>query len=78
MTAREMLVLRRDKVLAADARHRASNVRIIGWAARNTERPACELEFLVDFDPSASPFVLIELRRELKALLGKLAETPPL
>jgi predicted nucleotidyltransferase len=74
MTAREMLMLRRDQVLAAAARHHASNVRIFGSASRGAERPDSDLDFLVDFDGSASLFDLIELQRELEALLGRRAD----
>jgi uncharacterized protein len=74
MTTRELLARRRSELLAAAARHRASNLRVFGSVARGADRPDSDIDFLVDFDPQASLFDLVELKREIETLLGRSAD----
>jgi predicted nucleotidyltransferase len=74
MTTRELLARRRDELIAAAARHRASNLRVFGSVARGTDRPDSDVDFLVDFDAQASLFDLIELKEEIESLLGRSAD----
>lgn len=74
MTTRELLTRRRDELIAAAARHRASNLRVFGSVARGTDRPDSDVDFLVDFDSQASLFDLIELKEEIEAVLGRSAD----
>mgnify|MGYP001141636675 CR=1 FL=1 len=74
MTTRELLARRRAELIAAAARHRASNLRVFGSVARGTDRPDSDVDFLVDFDAQASLFDLIELKEEIESLLGRSAD----
>lgn len=67
---RELLLLRRPAVLAAAARHGASNVRIFGSVARGDARPESDLDLLVDVEPSRSLLELAGLLIELQDILG--------
>ena len=60
------LVEHRSAILAA-ARHRhASNVRVFGSIARGEDRSNSDVDLLVDLDPSATAFDLLELGCDLE------------
>lgn len=61
---------RRADILAVARRHRASRVRVFGSVARGEAGPASDVDFLVDFDASASLLDHAGLIRELQELLG--------
>lgn len=65
-----MLRERRDKILAAVARHGASNVRIYGSVARGEARPASDIDVLVDVKEGRSLLDLAALHLELEDILG--------
>ena len=52
------------------ARHRGQSVALFGSVARGEERPASDLDFLVEFEPGSSLFDLVRLQEDLRALLG--------
>ena len=43
---------------------------VFGSVARGEERPASDLDFLVEFEPGSSLFDLVRLQEDLRALLG--------
>ncbi|MFA5785740.1 MAG: helix-turn-helix domain-containing protein [Actinomycetota bacterium] len=67
---RQLLLEHREAILAAAARHHASNVCIFGSVARGQERGGSDVDLLVDFDLGCSLLDQVRLRRELTHLLG--------
>jgi predicted nucleotidyltransferase len=61
----------RAEILAAAARHGATNVRVFGSVARGDADPASDVDFLVDFEPGRSLLDLASLLVELEDLLGR-------
>ena len=72
----DLLILHRERLLAAVARHRAHSLRVFGSVARGEERPdrSNEIQFLVDFEPDASLLDLIGLKEDFEAVLGRPAD----
>ena len=60
----------RAEILAAAARHGASNVRVFGSVARGEADAASDVDFLVDFEPGRSLLDLASPLVELEDLLG--------
>jgi uncharacterized protein len=60
----------RAEILAAAARHGATNVRVFGSVARGDADAASDVDFLVDFEPGRSLLDLAGLVVELEDLLG--------
>jgi uncharacterized protein len=60
----------RAEILAAAARHGATNVRVFGSVARGDADAASDVDFLVDFEPGRSLLDLAGLLVELEDLLG--------
>ena len=60
----------RAEILAAAARHGATNVRVFGSVARGEADRASDVDFLVDFEPGRSLLDLAGLLVELEDLLG--------
>jgi predicted nucleotidyltransferase len=60
----------RDRILAAAARHGATNVRVFGSVARGDADAASDVDFLVDFEPGRSLLDLAGLLVDLEDLLG--------
>jgi len=71
-TAPDMATLRRrrSEILAAAARHGASNVRVFGSVVRGEARPGSDVDLLVDMEPGRSLLDLAGLHLELEDLLG--------
>jgi uncharacterized protein len=61
---------RREEILAAARRRRASNVRVFGSVSRGEAEPGSDVDILVDFDPDASLLDQIGLTQDLEQLLG--------
>ena len=61
---------RRSEILAAAARHGASNVRVFGSVVRGEARPGSDVDLLVDMEPGRSLLDLAGLHLELEDLLG--------
>jgi uncharacterized protein len=60
----------RTKILAAAARHGATNVRVFGSVARGDADAASDVDFLVDFEPGRSLLDLASLLVDLEDLLA--------
>jgi uncharacterized protein len=67
---RAQLARVRTEILAAAARHGATNVRVFGSVARGDADAASDVDFLVDFEPGRSLLDLANLLVELEDLLG--------
>lgn len=61
----------REAILALAAKHGASNVRLIGSAARGDARPDSDIDLLVDWSPETSLLNHAALLLELESLLGR-------
>jgi predicted nucleotidyltransferase len=70
----DLLILHREQLLAALARHRAHSLRVFGSVARGEERPDSDVDFLVGFEPDASLLDLIGLKEDFEAVLGRPAD----
>jgi predicted nucleotidyltransferase len=66
----QMLRERREEILAAVARHGASNLRVYGSVARGEARPASDIDVLVDVEEGRSLLDLAALHLELEDILG--------
>lgn len=60
----------RNEINDAARRHRASNVRLFGSAARGQDGPASDLDLLVEFEDGAGLLDLGGLADELESMLG--------
>ena len=67
----ESLLVRRDQIRAVARRHRGRSVSIFGSVARGEDRPGSDVDFLVEFDRSASLFDLLHLEDALSQLLQR-------
>jgi uncharacterized protein len=65
------LGLKRDEILAIAARHGARNLRVFGSVARGEDRPASDLDLLVDMETDRSLLDLVVLQQDLEALLHR-------
>jgi predicted nucleotidyltransferase len=74
MRLRHLLEERKEQVLAAAARHGASNIRIIGSVARGNDRPGSDIDLLVKWERSTTLFDHIDLQSELEEILGRRVE----
>ena len=68
--SRAQLALVRAEILAAAARHGATNVRVFGSVARGDAGATSDVDFLVDFEPGRSLLDLAGLLVDLEDLLG--------
>jgi predicted nucleotidyltransferase len=60
----------RTAILAAAANRHASNVRVFGSVARGEDADTSHVDLLVDLDPGAHPFDLLDLGCDLEDVLG--------
>jgi predicted nucleotidyltransferase len=67
---KELLGAKREAILAAAARHGASNVRIFGSVARGEAKPGSDVDVLVELEPGRSLWDLGGLLMDLQDLLG--------
>ena len=75
--SRAQLARVRTEILAAAARHGATNVRVFGSVARGDADAASDVDFLVDFEPGRSLLDLANLLVELEDLLGHPVDVVP-
>ena len=61
----------RDTIIDIAARHGARNVRVFGSVARGDDRPASDLDLLVDMESDRSLLDLVGLAQDLEALLHR-------
>lgn len=66
----DMLLARRDEIIALAAKHKARHVRVFGSVARGESTEKSDVDFLVDFLPDASLFDLIHLQEDAEELIG--------
>jgi len=71
MGIQEIIVSRKEQILALAAKYGASNVRIFGSVARGTADENSDVDFLVNLAPGRSLFDLGGLLYELQKLLGR-------
>jgi hypothetical protein len=66
----ELLRERRSEILAAAARHGASNIRVYGSVIRGAAGPGSDIDLLVDMEDGRSLLDMAALHLELEDLLG--------
>ena len=71
MGIQEIIVSRKEQILALAAKYGASNVRVFGSVARGTADENSDVDFLVNLAPGRSLFDLGGLLYELQKLLGR-------
>ncbi len=67
----EILMPKRQEVLAIAARHGARNVRVFGSVARGDARPDSDVDLLVEMEPGRSLMDMGGLLMDLQDLLGR-------
>jgi len=71
MRLRDEVASRRIEILAAAERNGAKDVRLFGSAARGSERPDSDADFIATLEPGRSFLDLTRLERTLEDLLGR-------
>lgn len=71
MGIQEILQVKRDEIIAIAASHRASNVRVFGSVVRGEAEESSDVDFLVEFDATATLLDQVALIRDLEHLLGR-------
>jgi len=71
MSSLEQLRTLREQVLAAAARHGASNVRVFGSVARGEDSDDSDVDFLVSLEEGRNLFDLCRLYDDLEELLRR-------
>lgn len=71
MTTRELIAAKRPEILAAAARHGATNVRLFGSVVRGEGGPDSDVDVLVDLEPGPSLMDLGGLLMDLQDLFGR-------
>ncbi len=66
----DMLLARREEIIALAAKHKAEHVRVFGSVARGEANGDSDVDLLVTFQPEASLFDLIHLQEDTEHLLG--------
>jgi predicted nucleotidyltransferase len=66
---RALVESHREEIKAVVTRHKGKAVAIFGSVARGEETAASDIDFLVEFDSSASLFDLMHVEDDLRALL---------
>ncbi|MDX9706854.1 MAG: nucleotidyltransferase family protein [Azospira sp.] len=66
----DMLLAKREEIIALAARHKAGHVRVFGSVARGEASENSDVDLLVSFAPGASLFDLIDLKEDAEQLLG--------
>lgn len=66
----DMLLAKREEIIALAAKHKAGHVRVFGSVARGDANDDSDVDLLVSFEPGASLFDLIDLKEDAEQLLG--------
>jgi predicted nucleotidyltransferase len=74
---KEILVDKRDEIIAIAAKHGAHNVRVFGSVARGDADDDSDVDFLVVLDPETSLMDHAALLVELEELLGRRVDVAP-
>lgn len=61
---------KRDAILTLGRKHGARSIRVFGSVARGDSRDTSDVDFLVEFEKGRTLFDLIDLRLDLRDLLG--------
>jgi len=70
MDVYQVLAIKRGEILALAERFGVKNIRIFGSVARHEARDTSDIDFLVEFPPSATLLTHAAFQRELSSLLG--------
>ena len=65
----DMLLAKREEIIALAAKHKAEHVRVFGSVARGESGEHSDLDLLVHFQPGASLFDLMDLQEASELLL---------
>ena len=65
----DMLLERREEIIALGAKYKAEHVRVFGSVARGETTEASDVDLLVHFLPGASLFDLMDLKESSESLL---------
>jgi predicted nucleotidyltransferase len=65
----DMLLEKREEIIALAAKHKAEHVRVFGSVARGDADEHSDLDLLVHFQPGASLFDLMDLQEASESLL---------
>jgi predicted nucleotidyltransferase len=74
MNMQELLISKRNEILAIAAKHGASNVRIFGSVARGENTATSDVDILVDMHGDRSLLDLVGLKQDIEELLGRRAD----
>lgn len=66
----DMLLAKREEIIALAAKHKAEHVRVFGSVARGDANEGSDVDLLVSFAPGASLFDLIHLQEDAEHLIG--------
>lgn len=70
MTLRDLVLSKRDEILALAAQYDAVNVRLFGSVARGDEHSESDIDFLVDLQRRWTLFDHVGMMQDLEDLLG--------
>ena len=65
----DMLLAKREEIIALAAKHKAEHVRVFGSVARGEADDESDVDLLVSFKPGASLFDLMDLKEASESLL---------
>lgn len=65
----DMLLAKREEIIALAAQHKAEHVRVFGSVARGESSEQSDVDLLVHFQPDASLFDLMDLKEASESLL---------
>ncbi len=75
MALDQLIVEKRDDILAVASRHGARRVRVFGSMARGDAGPGSDVDFLVDLEEGRDLFDLGALLMDLQGILQRKVET---
>ena len=70
----DMLLAKREEIIALAAKHKAGHVRVFGSVARGDANDDSDVDLLVSFEPGASLFDLIHLQEDAEQLIGSFVD----
>jgi predicted nucleotidyltransferase len=70
ITLRTLQQEKRTAIVKLGREHGATSIRVFGSVARGDNRETSDVDFLVEFDKGRTLFDLIDLRLDLRDLLG--------
>jgi len=73
--ARDQVLAKVELIRTLARAHGAKSIELFGSAARGSERPGSDLDFMVELEPGRSLLDLIGLGEDLEAALGRKVDT---